>query len=135
MGIETAGLAIPGVPRPLKALCVVPMGMEEGTRVDVPSDELLLTVGQPEQFRMFSSPVRKQDTPGTVLSRWTEEEVVETDSLETTLSAREGDDGNLVPIRFQTHVTELGQLELWCVATRDAGRWKLEFSVRDDAES
>ncbi len=135
VGIETAGLAIPGVPRPLKALCVVPMGMEEGTRVDVPSDELLLTVGQPEQFRMFSSPVRKQDTPGTVLSRWTEDEVVETDSLETTLSAREGDDGNLVPIRFQTHVTELGQLELWCVATRDAGRWKLEFSVRDDAES
>src|SRR5215471_14440719 len=33
VGIETAGLAIPGAPRPLKALCVVPFGMEEGTEV------------------------------------------------------------------------------------------------------
>ena len=36
VGIETAGLAIPGMPRPLKALCVVPFGMEEGTEVEVP---------------------------------------------------------------------------------------------------
>lgn len=135
VGIETAGLAIPGVPRPLKALCVVPMGMEEGTRADVPSDEILLTLGQTEHFRMFSSPTRKQDTPGAVLSSWTDEDLVETDSVEASLPAREGDDGNLVPIRFQSHVTELGLLELWCVSTRDAGRWKLEFSVRDDAES
>jgi hypothetical protein len=135
VGVETAGLAIPGVPRPLKALCVVPMGMEEGTRTDVPADELLLTVGQTEHFRMFSSATRKQDGPGAVLSRWSEEELVETDSVEASLPAREGDDGNLVPIRFQSHVTELGMLELWCVSTRDAGRWKLEFSVRDDAES
>lgn len=135
VGIETAGLAIPGVPRPLKALCVVPMGMEEGTRADIPSDEILLTLGQTEHFRMFSSATRKQDAPGAVLSQWTDEDLVETDSVEASLPAREGDDGNLVPIRFQSHVTELGLLELWCVSTRDAGRWKLEFSVRDDAES
>ncbi|MBC7968453.1 MAG: Hsp70 family protein, partial [Fuerstia sp.] len=36
VGIETAGLAVPGAGRPLKALCVVPNGMEEGTEVDVP---------------------------------------------------------------------------------------------------
>ena len=37
VGIETAGLAIPGAPRPLQALCVVPFGMEEGSAADVPS--------------------------------------------------------------------------------------------------
>ncbi|MFO0921467.1 MAG: Hsp70 family protein [Pirellulales bacterium] len=31
VGIETAGLAVPGMPRPLQALCVVPFGMEEGS--------------------------------------------------------------------------------------------------------
>ena len=36
VGIETAGLAVPGAPRPLRALCVVPIGMEEGTETDVP---------------------------------------------------------------------------------------------------
>ena len=35
VGIESAGLAIPGAARPLRALCVVPIGMEEGTETDV----------------------------------------------------------------------------------------------------
>ena len=38
VGIETAGLAIPGAVRPLRALCVVPFGMEEGTELDVPGE-------------------------------------------------------------------------------------------------
>ncbi|MFN9292156.1 MAG: hypothetical protein ACK6EB_29110, partial [Planctomyces sp.] len=33
VGIETAGLALPGIGRPLKALCVEAQGMEEGTAV------------------------------------------------------------------------------------------------------
>ncbi len=46
VGIETAGLAIPGAARPLNALCVVPFGMEEGTELDVPGDEIGLVVGE-----------------------------------------------------------------------------------------
>ncbi len=69
VGIETAGLAIPGAPRPLRALCVVPFGMEEGTECDVPSAEVGLVVGEPMQFRFFSSAVRKDDQPGDVLDR------------------------------------------------------------------
>ena len=57
VGIETAGLAVPGAPRPLRALCVVPIGMEEGTEADVPCDEIGLVVGEPAQFRFFSSSV------------------------------------------------------------------------------
>ena len=134
VGIETAGLAIPGAPRPLRALCVVPIGMEEGTETDVPSDEIGLVVGEPAQFRFFSSPVRKQDRPGDLLTSWSEEELSETDSLEATLPTDEGIEESYVPVRFQPRVTELGMLELWCVSTKTAGRWKLEFSVREDAE-
>src|SRR5204863_9573296 len=75
VGIETAGLAIPGAPRPLRALCVVPFGMEEGTSVDVPSGEIGLVVGEPATFRFFSSPTRKTDKPGDLLSSWDEEEL------------------------------------------------------------
>ena len=71
VGIETAGLAVPVAPRPLRALCVVPIGMEEGTESDVPSDEIGLVVGQPAQFRFFRSPVRKNDRPGDLLNAWT----------------------------------------------------------------
>jgi hypothetical protein len=39
-----------------------------------------------------------------------------------------------VPVRFQSQITELGVFELWCQSTKSSNRWKLEFSVRKDAE-
>ncbi len=132
LGIETAGLAIPGAPRPLHALCVVPFGMEEGTEVDVLSNEIGLVLGEPAHFRFFSSAVRKQDQPGQLLDHWQEDELLETDALETTLPADAAIDESYVPVRFQSRITELGTFELWCVSTQTDGRWKLEFSVRDD---
>lgn len=134
VGIETAGLAIPGAPRPLRAMCVVPFGMEEGTELDVPSDPIGLIVGQPAHFRFFSSATRKDDQPGSRLSAWSPEELAETDSLEAVLPADDAEDEHYVPVTFHTIITELGVLELWCVSTRGSGRWKLEFSVREDIE-
>lgn len=134
VGIETAGLAVPGAPRPLRALCVAPIGMEEGTEADVPSGEIGLVVGEPAQFRFFSSAVRKEDRPGTVLPEWTPEELVETAPLETALARDEAIDEPYVPVKFQSRLTELGMLELWCVSTKTDRRWKLEFSVREERE-
>ncbi|MCY2992665.1 MAG: Hsp70 family protein [Planctomycetota bacterium] len=131
VGIETAGLAIPGVTRPLRALCVAPLGMEEGDQADVPSDEIGLVVGEPAHFRFFSSPMRKQDRVGDVLSSWGEEELAETDSLEATLDRDEAIDEPYVPVKFQSRVTELGMFELWCVSPKTGKQWKLEFSVRE----
>jgi hypothetical protein len=134
LGIETAGLAIPGAPRPLNAFCVVPAGMEEGTEITVPGDSFGLVTGEPAQFRVLSSAVRKQDKPGDMLTSWTAEELQETDSLEAELPAAEGveDGGGYVPVRFESRVTELGIFELWCVSTITEHRWKLECSVREE---
>jgi hypothetical protein len=134
VGIETSGLAIPGAPRPLKALCVVPFGMEEGTSIDVPSDEFGLVVGEPAAFRFFSSPVRKTDKPGDLLDRWSEDELAETDSLEALLPKDDTIEDDFVPVRFHSQITELGVFELWCQGTKSPNRWKLEFSVRKDAD-
>ncbi len=134
VGIETSGLAIPGAPRPLRALCVVPFGLEEGSSIDVPSGEIGLVVGDKATFRFFSSPVRKQDQPGDLLASWTEEELAETDSMEAALPRDEAVEEDYVPVRFQSRITELGVFELWCQSTKSAQRWKLEFSVRHDAE-
>ena len=135
VGIETAGLAVPGASRPLKALCVAPFGMEEGTSVDVPGGEIGLVVGETAHFRIFSSTVRKDDKPGDVLdySHITSQtaDLQETDSMETLLSANDATD-DYVPIKFHTNVTELGIMELWCDSTISEQCWKLEFSVRDD---
>jgi molecular chaperone DnaK (HSP70) len=134
VGIETAGLAIPGAPRPLRALCVVPQGMEEGTEADVPSAEIGLVVGEPAKFRFFGSTVRPDDQPGTQLPSWTADELVETVNLETELAKDDDSDETWVPVTFHTKVTELGVLELWCVNKQSGREWKLEFDVRERDE-
>jgi len=133
VGVETAGLAIPGAPRPLRALCVVPFGMEEGSEADVPGEPIGLVVGEPAVFRFFSSSVRKQDRSGDLIPHWSESELEETDSLEANLTKPEKIEEDYVPVHFHSHISELGVFELWCVSALSDERWKLEFSVREDA--
>lgn len=133
IGIETAGLAIPGAPRPLNALCVVPQGMEEGTSCEVPSAEVGLAVGEAARFRFFGSTMRPEDAPGTRLTSWSDEELIESAPIETRLEADAGTEDPWVPVRFHSTVTELGVLELWCVNPQTDQRWKLEFEVRDES--
>ena len=134
VGIEIAAPAVPGVKPPIKALCVVPMGMEEGTEAGVPGPEFGLVVGEPAEFRFLGSTTRRDDTIGTVLDRWAAEELQELAPLETVLGAEDGKDGEVVPVRLHASVTEVGTLDLWCQSTKDEHRWKLEYNVRDPAE-
>ncbi|HWE37687.1 MAG TPA: Hsp70 family protein [Isosphaeraceae bacterium] len=131
VGIETAAPAVPGVPPPIKALCVVPMGMEEGTEADVPGPEFGLVVGEPAEFRFLGSTTRRDDKAGTILDRWSADELQELAPLETALAAEDGRQGETVPVRLHSHVTEVGTLDLWCQGTRDPRRWKLEYNVRE----
>jgi len=131
VGIETAGLAIPGMPRPLRALCVAPRGMEEGTEVPVPGDEIGIVVDRPARFRFFSSTQRINDTVGTKLDRWSPEELVESEPIELSLNSDNAGEMPYVPVRFLSRVTELGMFELWCRATRSEQQWKMEFNIRE----
>ena len=134
VGLETAAPAVPGVAPPIKALCVVPMGMEEGTESDVPGPELGLVVGHPTEFRFLGSTTRREDPVGTILERWNPDELQEMAPVETALAADDGTAGEVVPVRLHAHVTEVGTLDLWCQSTRDDRRWKLEFNVRESPE-
>jgi hypothetical protein len=129
IGIETAGPSVPGLPRPLQALCVVAQGTEEGTEHDVSSRPIGLKVGQRSRFRFFSSNVRQGDRPGTVLKSWDEHELQETSPLEVQFSA-EGSDP-IIPVRFHSRITELGVFELYCRSTTSNEHWKLELNVRE----
>lgn len=130
VGIESSGPAIPGAPRPFKALCVVPQGMEEGTETDVPGNDIGVVVGTHAQFRFFSSNSRTQDTCGTLLSTWQPDELRETTAMETELKSKQSA-GQIVPVRFHSKITELGVFELWCVQPDTSQKWKLEFNIRE----
>ena len=131
IGIESAMPAVPGMEAPLKALCVVPFGMEEGTEAAIPGREFGLVVGEPAEFRFLSSSVRKQDQVGSLLEDWGTD-IEELSPLEVTLRL-DGQQGTMVPVRIETRVTELGTLEVWCVSRDGAQRWKLELNIREKA--
>ena len=135
IGLESAMPAIPGFAPPVKALCVAPFGMEEGTRAGLPGRELGLLIGEPTTFRFFASSSRKDDRPGQVVDP-DEAELVELAPVETNLPAEPPEAaGELVPVSLEAHVTEIGTLELWSSATGGKpGRWKLEYSLREGDE-
>jgi molecular chaperone DnaK (HSP70) len=130
IGLEPSTPAIPGFKPPIKALCVVPQGMEEGSELLIDGQEFGLMTGQPADFRFFASEVRSGDTPGQIIPN-AERELEETSRLELTLPAIEGfPEGQPVPVQINPVVTELGNLELWMKHTRSDRRWKVEFQVR-----
>jgi len=130
IGLETSMPAVPGMKPPLKALCVAPQGMEEGTETELPGREFGLLVGEPVEFRFLGSSTRREDTVGGLIDEWQEGEISELPSLTTELPS-EGHEGAVVPVTLRSHVTEVGTLELWCVSKEDDSRWKLEFDIRE----
>ncbi len=132
IGLETSMPAVPGYKPPLKALCVVPQGMEEGTELLIEGREFGLVTGRAAEFRFFSSSVRSGDTPGQVLPN-AERDLEDTGLLEIEIPAL-GDlpVGQVVPVRMNPVITELGILELWMKHTNSDRRWKVEFQVRTE---
>ena len=127
VAVESAMPSIPGFPAPIKALAVVPFGMEEGTQTRIPGREFGLVVGQSAEFRFFTSSTRKNDRPGDLIEEFGDA-LEELAPMEVSFDA--GETAEVVPVSFESIVTETGVLQLWCVA-RDARRWKLEFNVRE----
>jgi len=131
VGVETAMPAVPGMEPPVRALCVAPFGMEEGTKADIPPQEFGLVVGEPTRFRFFSSSVRRDDAVGVMLDDPADsDEFEEVAPIESTLPVEAGTEGRLVPVNLQAAVTEVGTLELRCLEKGGPGRWKLELNVR-----
>ena len=126
IGVESALPAVPGFRPPVKALTVAPFGMEEGTSVRIENREFALMVGEPAEFRFFSSAARKKDPAGEMIDD-IGRDLVEMSPIEVTLP---GEVGETVRVRLEAVVTDTGQLQIWCVAA-DGRRWKLEFNVRE----
>ena len=128
VGIESAMPAVPGMAAPLRALAVAQFGMEEGTSTRIPDREFGLIVNEPAEFRFFCSAVRKDDAPGALIEDFGDE-LEELAPIEVRLTS-DASNSEVVPVSFETEITDTGMLQLWCAA-RDSRRWKLEFNVRE----
>jgi len=131
VGIESAMPAVPGMPPPLQALCVAPFGMEEGSATQPTQQEFGLVVGEPVTFRFFGSTVRRDDTAGVLLDYWDDSELEELPLIQSLLPAEGRQPGEVVAVRLQARVNELGTLCLEAIPRDSEQRWQVEFEVRD----
>jgi hypothetical protein len=134
VGIESNAPTIPGFEPPVELVCIAPFGMEEGAQTEVASRVTVgLVVGEPVQFRFFSSSTRRADVAGTVVSEHAND-VVELAPIEVTLPASGRPVGSVVPVSLGAGISEIGLLELFATPrnpTAPGEQFKVELSVRD----
>ncbi|HUC84591.1 MAG TPA: hypothetical protein VL970_05305, partial [Candidatus Acidoferrales bacterium] len=123
-----AGLAADKGQSISRALCLIPRGQEEGQPVDITSQPFELTVGRPVQFPLFSTTSDQVDRPGDIVA--VTEEFRALPPIHTLFQAAAGQATAPRPVHLRATLTELGTLELWCVANAGAERWRLEFELR-----
>ncbi|MGB5733037.1 MAG: Hsp70 family protein [Thiohalocapsa sp.] len=131
VGVERSMPAIPGMEPELHALCVVPFGLEEGSEPVSAPQEFGLVIGEPVRFRFFGSSVRRDDLVGELLEEWSDDELEEIEEIQTNLPADGRKKGEVVPVRLQASVSEVGTLELIAIPlTGEEKQWRVSFNTR-----
>src|SRR6185436_4116379 len=99
----------------MTVLCVVPQHLEEGKEIALAEPELELALGQPVSFPLYTSTVRGDDTAGQVLAV-KPEQLLQLPPLHTVLRGGKRSGTKSVPVTLATRITDIGTLELFCVA-------------------
>ncbi len=136
VGVEPSMPAIPGIEPELQALCVVPFGLEEGSEPVSAPQEFGLVVGERVRFRFFGSSVRRDDQVGELLEEWSSDELEELEEIQTNLPAEDHKKGEVVPVRLQASVSEVGTLELIAIPLGGEDKqWRVSFNTRGSKSS
>ena len=109
---------------------MVPQRLEEGEEIVLQEPELELALGQPVLFPLYTSTVRAGIEPARLLTV-EPGQLLQLPPLHTVLRGGKRSGTRRVPVTLAARSTEIGTLELWCVAKDGNNRWRLEFNVRD----
>ncbi len=132
VGIEGAMPAVPGMEPPMHAMCIAPFGLEDGSEAKEAPFELGLVVGEAVRFQFFSSTSRREDVVGTVLERFTDEELTRLGDVEATLVIEGRAPGEVVPVRIAAELSDVGTLALVAVPRGGGARFRVELDVPRD---
>lgn len=131
LGFESSGMAIPGMARPMHALCIVPKGLEEGHQYEVPADHLALIAGEASKFPFFSSNNREEDKPGTILKPLKNYGLEESVNITANIQSSKFENGEMIPVKIEVCLLETGSLEIVAVNKTHDEHWKFEFNARE----
>jgi molecular chaperone DnaK (HSP70) len=124
------GLAADGADEQVRALCLVPRGMEEGEARDIVTPEFELLTNQPVAFPLYTATDRTGEQAGDVVTV-APTDVTPLPPIRTVLRFGRKLVEATLPVHLEVRLTEIGTLELWCRSRTTEHRWRLEFRLRD----
>ena len=125
------GLRGDSTDRATTAVCVLALGTEEGTTIEI-EHPFSVATNRPIAFSLYSSTIRS-DRAGEIVSIRPGEDVREHTPLVTVLRYGRRTRQVDLPVRLSVAFTEVGTLELWCRSQLSDHRWRLQFQLRGEA--
>lgn len=111
-----------------QGVCLLPRGSEEGREIRLEERSFSLRLGEPVSFHLASSTGDRDFRPGDLVDL-DGEGVVLLPPVATVLGA--GEETGEVPVQLGLTPTEVGTLDMGCVAADDSQRrWHLSFQLR-----
>ena len=113
-----------------RGICILPRGVEEGREIVLEDRSFLLTLGAPVRFTLAAATDDLRPEPGALVDL-DEERFQTLPPLAVSLSADDSGTLEECAVRVAASLSEIGTLELQCVAVDDATRrWNIEFQLR-----
>ncbi|MEC5160529.1 MULTISPECIES: Hsp70 family protein [unclassified Janthinobacterium] len=140
---QEPGPGQPAAARVQRAICILPRGSAQGREIRLTERIFALRLGRPVRFHLASS-IAEAGTPPQLgeLVDLNQGDYVRLPPIATVLRARASKDKQVekrdekheIPVQLATALTEVGTLEVHCVAAdgdaAPAQRWLLEFQLR-----
>lgn len=114
--------------QPPTAVCIAPGSTEPGQTIEL-AKRFRLTVGQPVEFPLYCSSTRLTDAAGDVIEV-DPEQLRELAPIRTVIQVRRKEEATSLEVTLQTHLSEIGTLEIGCAEVEGERRWRLQFDVR-----
>jgi molecular chaperone DnaK (HSP70) len=117
----------------LRAVCVLPRGARAGEEITLADRSFALRLGRPVRFHLVST-IADTAAAGDLVDL-DPADVVRLPAIATVLRAQDAKTAS-IPVRLAAALSELGTLEMACVAEDGSGqRWRLEFQLRGEEEA
>ncbi|MET0320578.1 MAG: Hsp70 family protein, partial [Duganella sp.] len=120
--------------RTRRAICLLPRGSAENREILLANRTFALRLGRPVRFHIASSTSEAVTPQAGELVDLQADDYVQLPPIATVLRDHSAANARKeMPVRLAATLSEVGTLEVHCVATGDDQRWQLEFQLRGDA--
>jgi molecular chaperone DnaK (HSP70) len=118
--------------KPRRAICILPRGAAENKEILLTDRTFALRLGRPVRFHLASSTAEAPQA-GDVIELQPDE-YVQLPPIATVLRDSSAADARKeIPVQLAAMLSEVGTLEVHCVAKENEQRWLLEFQLRAEA--